>query len=108
MDAATPPARDHGVQPERTALSWNRTALALVVNALLAIRSGWVGGFAGFTVVGAVLLLAAVAAVVYGTHRRRELDREPTRPVPPAAVLAAAGVTLLACAAGVASVLLVR
>ena len=35
---------DTGLQPERTALSWSRTALAIAVNALLSIRAGFVAG----------------------------------------------------------------
>ncbi|MFF1877795.1 DUF202 domain-containing protein [Leifsonia sp. NPDC058230] len=104
----TPPARDPGLQGERTALSWTRTALVIVVNALLSLRTGWVSGQPVLIAVGVILVLAAIAAMIYGTHRGRALAGQ-TKAVPPAAptiaIALTAAITLLACAAGVASVL---
>ncbi|MFC6354931.1 DUF202 domain-containing protein [Luethyella okanaganae] len=104
--ATASPARDPGLQPERTALAWSRTALAISVNALLSVRAGLVGGATAFIVVGVLLLAAAAASVVYGNVRRHQLLRTdvPVRPHA-GAMLAAAIVTTFACAAGVASVL---
>ncbi|HEY2556842.1 MAG TPA: DUF202 domain-containing protein [Diaminobutyricibacter sp.] len=103
------PGRDPGLQGERTALSWTRTALVITVNALLALRTGLVSGELALTLVGVVLLLAAIGAVIYGTIRGRELSGHGGHHVPPAAPALAltilAAVTLIACAAGVASVL---
>jgi uncharacterized membrane protein YidH (DUF202 family) len=108
MTATPPPARDPGLQGERTALSWNRTALVIVVNALLALRSGWVSGQPLLSVAGVVLVAAAIAAVVYGNRRGRALAGH-THDIPPAAPATAialtAAVTLIACVAGIASVL---
>jgi uncharacterized membrane protein YidH (DUF202 family) len=104
----TPPVRDPGLQGERTALSWTRTALVIVVNALLSLRTAWVSGQPVLTVAGIILVLAAIAAMVYGTLRGRALAGH-TADVPPAAptmaVALTAAITLLACGAGVASVL---
>lgn len=101
--------RDPGLQGERTALSWTRTALVITVNALLALRSGLVYGQLGLTLVGVVLVLAAIGAVVYGNLRGRALSGHLGHHVPPAApalaITVLAAVTLIASAAGVASVL---
>jgi uncharacterized membrane protein YidH (DUF202 family) len=102
-------ARDPGLQGERTALSWTRTALVITVNALLALRSGLVSGEPALTVVAVVLLVAAIGTVLYGNLRGRALAGHDGHHVPPAAptlaITALAAVTLIACAAGVASVL---
>ncbi|MFF1635049.1 DUF202 domain-containing protein [Leifsonia sp. NPDC058248] len=105
------PARDPGLQAERTALSWTRTALVIVVNALLSLRSGVISGEPALVAVGVLLLGAAIAAVVYGGVRGRALvghtgQKPPTAPA--LAVTLAAATALLACAAGIASVLVVH
>ncbi|MCU1558501.1 MAG: hypothetical protein JWN09_2496 [Microbacteriaceae bacterium] len=98
-----------GLQAERTALAWNRTGLAVLVNGLLALRSGWISGQPTFVVAGAVLLAAAAAAVLYGAWRRRHLlgVGGPTAPGT-ASMIIATLVTLLACLTGLASVAFVR
>lgn len=110
MSNAQPAQRDPGLQPERTALAWNRTALAVAVNAVLVLRAGLVNEAALFIAVGVLLLVAAIAATAYSSIRKRQLVR--ARDVPPSssplALVLAASITLVACAAGIASILTVR
>lgn len=104
-EAAARRPRDPGLQSERTALAWNRTGLAVLVNALLALRTGWVHHETPITVLAFALMVAAVAAVLYGAWRRRHLLNGHGRAAPPAVAIAiAALVTLLACATGIASI----
>ncbi|HEU4757543.1 MAG TPA: DUF202 domain-containing protein [Agromyces sp.] len=98
--------RDLGLQPERTALSWSRTAFAVAVNALLAVRAGLTGEDAPLLAAGVVLLVAAGAVVVFGSVRRARLAAGgPVAPVPSSVVVGVTLATLIACAAGVWSVL---
>ncbi len=104
-DAVEQP-RARGLQAERTALAWNRTGLAVLVNALLALRTGWASGEASLTLVAIALLVAAAAAILYGALRRRHLMSGHRPIAPPAlAIAAAAIITLIACGAGIASIL---
>ena len=98
-------ARDLGLQGERTALAWIRTALAISVNALLALRGGLTTGEDSITAVGMVLLIAAGACTLCGVWRRRSLLIDPQASAPPAGIiLGVALVALLASAAAVASI----
>jgi uncharacterized membrane protein YidH (DUF202 family) len=67
--AAGLPLYDTGLQPERTALAWRRTALALAGGALVAVRivPAVVGPWA-YLPTGAGLVLAVVILVL--AHRR--------------------------------------
>ncbi|WP_120967209.1 DUF202 domain-containing protein [Comamonas sp. lk] len=96
--------RDPGLQPERTALAWSRTGLAMLLNALLALRSGWVGQHAPITGLGLVLLMASGAIIFYGAWRRRHLLCGHGVVAPSAhAITAVAAVTFLACVVALAS-----
>jgi hypothetical protein len=96
---------DPGLQPERTALSWTRTALAIAVNALLSIRAGFVAGEPWLVAVGVLLFAASGAVVAIGTVRRRQLSGDRLVITPPTgALLGVAAATLLASIGGVASV----
>lgn len=108
VDAEPPVPRpwDVGLQAERTALAWTRTGLAVVVNALLALRSGWTSGRLALIVVACALLAAAGSAIFYGAWRQRHLSTGLGMTAPPAiAIAVAAVVTLVACAAGLGSML---
>ena len=97
--------RDAGLQAERTALAWSRTALAMWVNALLALRAGWTNGIAPITTLAFALLIAAGAAMLYSARRRRSLldGRGSCAPSALATAMVAI-VTLVACAAGIAAI----
>jgi uncharacterized membrane protein YidH (DUF202 family) len=105
LEAKAP--RDPGLQAERTALAWSRTGLAVFVNALLALRSGWLSSQAPITVLGITLLIASAAAALFGAWRRRHLmSRDGVTALPPLAIGATAIVALVACAAAIASILI--
>ncbi|WP_127794002.1 DUF202 domain-containing protein [Agromyces sp. LHK192] len=96
---------DPGLQPQRTALSWTRTALVIAVNALLAFRSGLIDGEPWLLVVGIALFLAGGAVVAVGTVRRRQLSGDTLHITPPRGALElVAAATVLAALAGIGSV----
>lgn len=107
VDVAVRRHRNAGLQAERTALAWNRSALAVLANALLVLRAGAESHEASLVVVASMLLFAAGAAVFYGAWRRRRLlsGQGATSPCP-TAILTVAIVVWVACAAGLASILL--
>jgi uncharacterized membrane protein YidH (DUF202 family) len=65
---------DAGLQPERTTLSWIRTALTLMVVSMLTARLAWESGLlaVGFALSGTV---AAVGLVFLQSHRHYHRDR---------------------------------
>jgi len=65
---------DPGLQPERTALAWSRTAAGLLANALIVLRSGYVGGSHLVVALAMTLVVAAGATYVMGMTRRKRLD----------------------------------
>jgi len=99
------PARDPGLQAERTALAWSRTALAILVNGLLALRYGWASGRAPITVLALALLLAAAIVYVEGLRRRRKLLDAPEPTASAGSIKMVAAIVLAACATGLASML---
>lgn len=96
---------DRGLQPERTALAWSRTGLAIFVNAMIVLRAGAQSGQPLIVSLGIVLLAAAAGAVVCGVWRVRHLAEDGKRVAPPwILIVATAGIALLACFSGVAVV----
>lgn len=100
-----PATGDPGLQPERTALSWNRTAFAIAVNALLSLRMGLVSSEPWLVAIGALLLAAAGAVVVIAVVRRRQLSgAHLVITAPRAAFIGVAVTTFVASVGGIASV----
>ncbi|MBH3430149.1 DUF202 domain-containing protein [Pseudomonas alkylphenolica] len=92
--------RDPGLQAERTALSWSRTGLAVLANALLALREGWHGQHGPISVLACVMLVAAAAAVIYGTWRRQQLlNGEAPLAVSAHVIATASIISLMVCGA---------
>jgi len=100
------PIRDPGLQAERTALAWNRTALAVVVNALLVLRAGLKTETTPLTGLAIALLAASGAAIAYAAWRRRHLLGEQPSIAPRTVAIALAAVLGIGtCAAGLASII---
>ena len=99
------PARDPGLQAERTALAWSRTALAILGNGLLALRYGWMSGRVPIMVLALALLLGAAIVHVEGLRRRHELLDAPQLTAPAGSINMVAAIALAACATGLASML---
>lgn len=95
---------DIGLQAERTALAWSRTAAAVPVNGLLVLRAGLTGQRSNLVGAGVVLLLGAAVIHVLGARRRHELLAAEGAAAPPARLMGlCAGVALLACLFGFAA-----
>ena len=96
---------DPGLQPQRTAMAWSRTSLAMFVNALLAMKSGMDNHDKLVVLMGLLLLSAAAAGMVCGTWRRTELLRLRGLAAPPQWIMVATVVaTWLAALSGVLAV----
>jgi uncharacterized membrane protein YidH (DUF202 family) len=82
--AGTPKPRDSSLQAERTALSWSRTAMSCLVNALLVLRTGLANERTAITTLAVVLLIAAGALFVFSAWRRKNLLQGTGDVAPPA------------------------
>lgn len=67
--ANIPLVRDPGLQAERTALSWRRTALAALVVSALFLRQAAVDGW-GIAAIGPQIAVAVLAVLALGAYRR--------------------------------------
>lgn len=73
MHAPASRPQDAGLQPERTALAWQRTGIAALVNALLVLRSQLQENTGSLPLMGIALLVGAGAVMAYAALRKREL-----------------------------------
>ncbi|GGF52445.1 hypothetical protein GCM10011519_28010 [Marmoricola endophyticus] len=95
--------RDPGLALERTSLAWNRTALALLVNGVLAVvhHEGGLPQPVGLTLLTASLVIAA-AASTHAAVRGRRVRRSTTCPGPSTVAVVALGTALTALCLGTA------
>ena len=97
--------RDRGAQPQRTALAWVRTGLAVFVNALIVLRAGFVTAQVFILALGTILLVAAAFSVVFGTWRVHHLASHGARAAPPWILMVGTmWIAWFACFAGVVSI----
>lgn len=96
-----------GLQPERTALAWQRTAItATVIMVPLVLVNARLGSWL-MTVLGSVATAAAVVLAVQVRHRFAQLTDDPRPLSPYAPMVAVVAVTVLAAAFGLTTALLV-
>lgn len=92
------PVTDPGLQPERTAMSWTRTALAMLACSMTLLR--WSGSYPN-VVFAAIGLLAVLSMVLFAFNRRiysgqaTELSQEHASPNTVGVALMTLGLTLL-------------
>ncbi|WP_349427287.1 DUF202 domain-containing protein [Microbacterium sp. LWS13-1.2] len=106
---------DPGLQPERTELAWRRTALAIGVGSLLALRV--LPAFAPTPALQPVLLAPGILGLVFAvllwarararhTHVNRALLQDPPGDLPGAGLLLLLTVFVLGCGAASAVIVL--
>ncbi|MEJ8856756.1 DUF202 domain-containing protein [Variovorax robiniae] len=65
--------RDPGLQPERTAMAWTRTAISAMVSAVVYLKMALTANSLLLGVGGAVLLFGALGLVLISMRRRVDL-----------------------------------
>jgi uncharacterized membrane protein YidH (DUF202 family) len=91
--------RDPGLQAERTSLAWNRTAVTVVANALLALRAGLAQQRTVVVALGMVLLMCGAALTAFGWIRRRQLLGQDNLASPSSSMIGGATLFALTCCA---------
>lgn len=95
-------SRDPGVQPQRTALAWQRTALSILVNGALLVRAAAQAHSGGLWFAAVLVVVAALAMFAVGWYRHRSLTLElASPPVHAALMVICLCAVLLACVASI-------
>lgn len=89
---------DSGLQAQRTALAWGRTALAMIVNSLLVLRLGVNAADRPVEFLGLGFLAVSAGLLLIGEHRRRQLAKTPARASPRLMAVCAVSVVLASLA----------
>ena len=93
---------DSGLQAQRTALAWSRTALAMIVNALLVLRLGVNAADRPVEFLGLGFLAISGGLLLIGGIRRRQLAKAHTAASPRVMRICALCVVLVSIASVVA------
>ncbi|WP_423837628.1 DUF202 domain-containing protein [Variovorax terrae] len=100
-----PLSRDPGLQPERTSLSWTRTASGLLLNGVLNLRVGYASESLPLLGLSCMLLIAAAATFGFGRQRRLVLTTgRSVAPVSASAARAVMAACVLAALTGFGSI----
>jgi uncharacterized membrane protein YidH (DUF202 family) len=100
----THPSQRAGLQAQRTALAWGRTALALLVTTLLIMRAGLRSGETAIQVLGGIVAIASAAILSVAVIRGMQLRGGAMIVAPPSwMMVAVAGALSLAVLATVAA-----
>jgi uncharacterized membrane protein YidH (DUF202 family) len=99
---------DPGLQPQRTSLAWSRTGFAVLINAVVVLRTASNSRHGLLLALGLYLLLASGVLTIYGTTRRAALNTG-TKPARPTRLLmiSVTTTTLIAAISGMMCIMVV-